>query len=164
MLSKADLALIQTALDEKGVIQKVPSGNPKTISTPEEVSSRDQSISGSSRSNSSVGRSSPDATESGSSVPPDEDPDSDMGKSPSGTDTAVNIVPPSLLTGFVLFGVQGSKRLQSACLRLAQINIEVHKDDDSFFDEMIVQYKRLRGHLRWMFSIWVFHTCDFVMV
>ena len=164
MLSQADLARMEITLDEKGVIQKVPSGNQKEASPPEDVPSTKQSTSGSSRSNSSIGRSSPDTTKSGSSVPPDEDADSDKGESSPSTTTVVNIVPPSVLKGFVLFGVQGSKRLQSACLRLAQIDIEVHKDDDSFFDEMIVQYKRLRGYLRWIFSIWVFHTCDFIMV
>lgn len=57
-------------------------------------------------------------------------------------------------------------RYQSACkaLRLAHFDIEVHKDHDSFFDEMVKQYNELRGFLRRVFSIWMFHTCDFVMV
>ena len=76
----------------------------------------------------------------------------------------IDIVPPSNLNGFVLFGVHGSKRLQSACLRIAQIDVSVYKDDDSFFNEMTVQYKKLRGFLRLVFSIWVFHTCEFIMV
>lgn len=69
-------------------------------------------------------------------------------------------MPPSNLTGFVLFGVHGSKRLQSACLRLAQIDVSIYKDDDSFFDEMTVQYKKLHGFIRWVLSIWVFSTCE----
>ena len=76
----------------------------------------------------------------------------------------VDIVPPSILKGYVLFGVLGSKRLQSARLRLAQIDVEVFKDDDSFFDEMTVQYRKLRGYVRWILSMWQFHTCEFVMV
>lgn len=73
-------------------------------------------------------------------------------------------MPPSNLTGFVLFGVHGSKRLQSACLRLAQIDVSIYKDDDSFFDEMTVQYKKLHGFIRWVLSIWVFSTCESEMV
>ena len=81
----------------------------------------------------------------------------------SATITAVDIVPPSKFTGFVLFGVHGSQRLQSAYLRLSQIDV-FDKDDDDFFDQMIVEFKRLRGFLRRTFSIWVFHTCEFVTV
>ena len=85
------------------------------------------------------------------------------GVEPSAPITVVDIVPPSSFTGFVLFGVHGSQRLQSAYLRLAQIEVS-DKDDDEFFDQIIVEFRRLRGFLRRTFSIWVFHTCEFIMV
>ncbi|MCJ1358617.1 MAG: hypothetical protein MMC33_008617 [Icmadophila ericetorum] len=53
-----------------------------------------------------------------------------------GAGIALDILPPSGLSGFVLFGVQGSTRLRSVRTRLAQIDVELYKDDDSFFDEM----------------------------
>ena len=93
----------------------------------------------------------------------DHDDISRKGMDPSAPITAVDIVPPSNFTGFVLFGVHGSQRLQSAYLRLAQIDVS-DKDDDGFFDQMIAEFKRLRGFLRRTFSIWVFHTCEFVTV
>ena len=77
--------------------------------------------------------------------------------------TAVDIVPPSNFAGFILFGVHGSQRLQSAYLRLAHIDV-FDKDDDGFFDQMIVEFRRLRGFFRRTFSIWVFHTCEFITV
>jgi len=46
--------------------------------------------------------------------------------------TAVDFVPVSKMAGFVLFGMSVSRRLQSARLHLAQIDVEVFKDDDSF--------------------------------
>lgn len=111
------------------------------------------------------------ATDTGFSGPPsdnagcDDDGSSEQEEDPSDNVViAVNIVPPSKLKGYVLFGVQGSKRLQSSKTRLTQIDLNVCKDDDSFFDEMKVQYKELRGYLRWLFSIWVFYTCEFIMV
>ncbi len=55
---------------------------------------------------------------------------------PSNTSTTVYIVPPSGLTGFVLSGLHGSKRLQSACLSLAQIDVVMYEDGDSFFEEI----------------------------
>jgi len=77
---------------------------------------------------------------------------------------AIDIDPPSKLKGFVLFGVQGSKRLQPARTRLAQIDIEVYKDDNTFFDEMAVQYTTLRGLIRGLFSIWGFRSCELISV
>ncbi len=77
---------------------------------------------------------------------------------------AIDIDPPSKLKGFVLFGVQGSKRLQPARTRLAQIDIEVYKDDNTFFDEMAVQYTKLRGLIRGLFSIWGFRSCELISV
>lgn len=88
---------------------------------------------------------------------------SKKGMDPSAPITAVDIVPPSNFTGFVLFGVYGSQRLQNAYLRLAQIDV-FDKDDDGFFDQMIFEFRRLRGFLRRTFSIWVFHTCEFITV
>lgn len=78
--------------------------------------------------------------------------------------TAVNINPSSRINGFVLFGVKGSRRLRSARTRLAQIDTRIHKDDDSFFDEMAVQFKKLRGGVRYLFSIWAFGSCETVVV
>ncbi len=104
------------------------------------------------------------ATSNGnSSCHSDNDDVSRKGMDPSAPITAVDIVPPSNFTGFILFGVHGSQRLQSAYLRLAQIDV-LDKDDDGFFDQMIVEFGRLRGFLRRTFSIWVFHTCDFITV
>ena len=88
---------------------------------------------------------------------------SNEGTDRSAPNTAVEIVPPSNFTGFILFGVHGSQRLQSAYLRLAQIEVN-DKDDDEFFDQLIVEFRRLRGFLRRAISIWVFHTCEFIMV
>ncbi len=130
-------------------------------------SSSSSQISGS---RSSDGRSSPATSDTGCSSPPsdnaecDDDGLSEQEKDHSDNVVAVNIVPPSKLIGYVLFGVEGSKRLRSSKTRLTQIDLNVCKDDDSFFDEMKVQYKELRGYLRWTFSIWVFHTCEFIMV
>lgn len=78
--------------------------------------------------------------------------------------TAVNINPSSRIDGFVLFGVKGSRRLHPARTRLAQIDTRIHKDDDSFFDEMAVVFKRLRGGVRYLFSIWAFGSCQTVVV
>ena len=88
----------------------------------------------------------------------------DKGARPPGRSVAIDIVRPSTLRGFILFGVLGAKRLRNSRLRLAQIDVAVFIDDDSFFDEMTVQYKKLRGYMRWIFSIWQFRTCEFVMV
>jgi hypothetical protein len=68
------------------------------------------------------------------------------------------------MEGFILFAVYGAPRLQSGRLRLAQIDIKKHAHDDSFFDEMAVQFKRLRGLFRWYLSIWIFQACTFSMV
>jgi hypothetical protein len=123
-----------------------------------------------SRSQSSDSRSSPSTTGTGFSSPPSDNADGDdNGSSEQEHDASddavtVDIVPPSKLNGYILFGVQGSKRLHSSKTRLAQIDVNVCKDDDSFFDEMKVQFQLLRGHFRWIFSIWIFQACEFVMV
>ena len=83
---------------------------------------------------------------------------------PASKDLALEIVQPSPLRGFVIFGVHGSRRLQELRVRLAQIDVEVFKSDDDFFDEMTAQYRELRGYMRWVFSIWIFRTCELVVV
>lgn len=48
--------------------------------------------------------------------------------------------------------------------RLAQIDVELHNDDDSFFNELKIQYEILRGSLRRNLSIWTFMIYEFVKV
>ena len=148
----------------KETIRPTPSERKTPTSSPEGLFSASTSTSRSSESEVSVGNSSPVTSEGGSSDQPDDESGSRKDHDASDTSTAVEIVPPSSLTGFVLFGVHGSRRLQNAFLRLAQIDVAVYKDDDSFFDEMTVQYRKLRGFLRRFSSIWVFQTCEFIMV
>ena len=81
-----------------------------------------------------------------------------------GDNATVEINASGLLRGFVLFGVKGAKRLRGGRTRLAQIDIQTCRDDDSFFDEMAVQFKKLRGCMRYLFSIWTFGSCDTVVV
>ena len=91
--------------------------------------------------------------------------DKQGGREPqSNEELTLDMIPPSHLKGFVLFGVHGSKRLRRGKIRMAQIDVDIHKDDDSFFDEMILQYKNLRGYMRRIFSIWCFRTCELVKV
>ena len=119
---------------------------------------------------SSVSQSSSATTDGETTDPPrdndslDQDEEQGAGNNKPNKEVALNIVPPSQLKGFVLFGVHGSKRLRRGKTRMAQIDVETHTDDDSFFDELVVQYKALRGYMRWIFSIWCFRTCEFVMV
>lgn len=162
VLPKNDLVPALEALNSQATTLSLPSERKNPQSSSKSRSSANSSRS--SESDSSVGDSSPPTSEGGSSDQPDDDAGLGKKYEPSGTSTAVDIIPPSNLVGFVLFGVHGSKRLQNANLRLAQIDVAVYKDDDSFFDEMFVQYQKLRGFLRRIFSIWVFHTCEFVMV
>ena len=133
---------------------------------PEEADfSQSQQNSEQNRANSAITKGLPfRATSKGNTIHRSENDDvSNKGVYPSAPITVVDVVPPSSFTGFVLFGVHGSQRLQSAYLRLAQIEVS-DKDDDEFFDQMIVEFRRLRGFLRRTFSIWVFHTCEFIMV
>ena len=131
--------------------------------------SQSQSNSEQSRANSAITRGLPlgrpfrATSKSNSTYRSDDDDVSKKGVDPSAPVTAVDIVPPSNFTGFILFGVHGSQRLQSAYLRLAQINV-FGKDYARFFDQMIVEFRRRRGFLRRTFSIWVFHTCKVIMV
>ena len=164
MLPKSELALSLEALRSKATVRPAPSERKKSTLPSECHFSTSTSTSRSSESEVSVGNSSPATSEGDSSDQPDDEAGSRKNHDASATSTAVEIMPLSNLTGFVLFGVHGSKRLQNACLRLAQIDVTVYKDDDSFFDEMTVQYRKLRGFLRRVFSIWVFQTCEFIMV
>ncbi|CAD6590990.1 MAG: hypothetical protein ASARMPREDX12_004879 [Alectoria sarmentosa] len=159
VLSKNGSTPLQEALKKIEIVQTAPSKRKQSESISENGSSTITNTSRSSGSESSIRRSSPATSESGSSDQPDDETGSRKDIDPPGTSIMIDIVPPSDLNGFVLFGVHGSKRLQSACLRIAQIDVSVYKDDDSFFNEMTVQYKKLRGFLRLVFSIWVFHTC-----
>ena len=68
------------------------------------------------------------------------------------------------LKGVILFAARGAQRLRAARIRLAQINSEVYTDDDSFFDEVVVQFRRLRGWMRYLFSIYTFESCQLVVV
>ncbi len=90
----------------------------------------------------------------------DDSSSSDKMATPPAANVAVDIVPVSRIAGFVLFGMSGSRRLQIARLRLAQIAVEEFEDDDSFFDELINQYRKSRRYFRWTLSIWYFHTCE----
>lgn len=83
---------------------------------------------------------------------------------PSVTGIVLDMTGLNRLKGFVIFAVQGAKRLQDVRTRLAQIDVELHNDDDSFFKEMKIQYQTLRGSLRRLFSVWTFMTCEFVEV
>ena len=164
MLPKAELALSLEALKSKATVRPETWERKKPTLPSERHCSTSTSTSPGSESEVSVGNSSPVTSEGDSSDPPDDESGSRKHHGASDTSTAVEIVPLNSMTGFVLFGVHGSKRLQNACLRLAQIDVAVYKDDDSFFDEMSVQYRKLRGFLRRVFSIWVFQTCEFIMV
>ena len=164
MLLKSELTSSLEALKTEATSRPAPSESKKPTTRSESHSSTSTSTSRSSESEVSAGSSSPATSEDDSSDQPDDEADSRKNPNASATSTAVDIVPLSNLTGFVLFGVHGSKRLQNACLRLAQIDVAVYNNDDSFFDEMTVQYGKLRGFLRRVFSIWIFETCEFIMV
>ena len=164
MLPKTELVLSLEALRSKATVRPAPSERKKPTSQSQRHFSTSTNTGRSSESEVSAGSPSPPTSEGDSSDQPGDEAGSRKDHDASAEGTAVEIVPLSNLTGFVLFGVHGSKRLQSACLRLAQIDVAVYKDDDSFFDEMTVQYRKLRGFLRRVFSIWVFQTCEFIMV
>ncbi|MCJ1460740.1 hypothetical protein MMC28_011122 [Mycoblastus sanguinarius] len=173
-ISREDVFLFQKTLKRK-VAREISTPKLGTSLAPSSIpqaSSSDLSNTDSSErsdSQSSGNQSSPQTSDNGSPSQPndggssagDASSDGDAGSPKSGT--VLDIMPPSRLKGFVLFGVQGSKRLRSARTYLAQIDVAVFKDDDSFFDELGVQYKSLRGYFRWIFSIWEFYTCEFVI-
>jgi hypothetical protein len=68
------------------------------------------------------------------------------------------------MEGFVLFSAEGAPHLQSSRLRLTQIDTKEFSHDDTFFDEMVIQCRNLRGWLRWYLSPWVFETGRFSKV
>ena len=74
--------------------------------------------------------------------------------------TQTNIIMPQSNESVVLFGVKGTRRT----LELAQINTLEHKEDEVFFQSLKKEYRRLRGVLRYWFSIWRLKHCDFVKV
>ena len=119
---------------------------------------------------SSTSHASSATSETGSLNESDEDQGQGGNKKPEkrgiddGKDVVLDIIPLSKQKGFVLFGVQGAKRLQPARIRLSQIDVENCKDDDGFFDELAVEFRKLRGFFRWALSIWQFRTCDFIVV
>ena len=123
-----------------------------------------------SSSRSSDGRTSPATSDDGSSSAPHDSIGSGNGDRlenevrPPDHGVALTMVPESKIKGYILFGVQGSCRLHSARTRLAQIDVAEHKHDDSFFDELRLQYRKLRGECRWIFSIWGFGSCEFTKV
>ena len=118
----------------------------------------------------SGGRSSPATSDSSFTDLPSNDKESgndgptDEKLGDSGQSSSIEIVPPSKMRGYIIFGVQGARRLYCLRTRIAQIDMAIIKDDDSFFDDLRVQYKKLRGYCRYVFSIWVFRTCEFNMV
>ena len=164
MLPKTELTHLLESLKSEATLRPAPSESKKPTTPSGCQSNTDTSTSRSSESEVSVGNSSPATSEDDSSDQLDEEADSRNNPNEPATSTAVEIMPPSNLTGFVLFRVHGSKRLQNAHLRLAQIDNAAYNDDDSFFDEMTVQYRKLRGFLRRVFSIWIFESCAFIMV
>ena len=118
---------------------------------------------------SSDGRLSSATSETHSSEVPEGDLDGDNALSPGVNDArpqkdvTIDIQKLSEMKGFILFGVHGSRRLQRPRIRMVQIDVE-QKDDDGFFNEITQEYKKLRGYMRWIFSIWSFHTCEFIRV
>ena len=71
-----------------------------------------------------------------------------------------NITMPQLNEKVVLFGVKGARRT----LELAQIDTLKHNEDEIFFQSLKKEYRKLRGVLRYWFSIWQLKHCDFVKV
>ena len=71
-----------------------------------------------------------------------------------------NITMPQSNEKVVLFGVKGARRT----LELAQIDTLKHNEDEIFFQSLKKEYRRLRGILRYWFSIWRLRHCDFVKV
>jgi hypothetical protein len=61
---------------------------------------------------------------------------------------------------YVLFAVQGARHT----LELAQIHISSNTDDGTFFGELKLKYRELRGFWRYWLSIWQMRYCDFVKV
>lgn len=150
-----------TGVEESPALaSEVPGGQSRDSSS----SSSSASTSGSSEEERSSLPTSDDSSSSisNSDAGSDEEVPTSNRAQPPGSEVTVDIHPPSRLEGYVLFGVQGSKRLQPAKTRLTQIDVGLCQDDDRFFDEMAVRYINLRGYLRWIFSIWAFRSCEFI--
>ena len=143
---------------------------PKVIVLADAESTGSSSSGRRSRGQSSISGSSSATSDGGSSDEPDEDRDRDhcqeAGADPSGCgkEVVLDIVASSQMQGFVLFGVEGAKRLQPTRTRVTQMDIEKLKDDDNFFSELVTQYRNLRGFFRRVFSIWSFRTCKLIVV
>ncbi len=151
--------------------QKIP-GNSVPFSTGSETNASNVYSSASSNnpqagpSGNPASSTTPGNSSQGQSCPPNRQDrrDSFEETGPLGTGIALDIIGPNQLKGFVIFAVQGAARLQDVRTRLAQIDVELHNDDDSFFNEMKTQYQILRGPFRRVLSIWTFMTCEFVEV
>ena len=74
--------------------------------------------------------------------------------------TQISIEMPEIDQALVLFGVKGPRRT----LELAQIDTLRHGQDGLLFWTLGKEYKKLRGALRYWFSIWRLSHCDFVKV
>ena len=74
------------------------------------------------------------------------------------TQTSINI--PQTQQLFIFFGVKGTRRT----LELAQIDAVEYREDKLLFSEMKIAYRKFRGHLRYVFSVWRLSHCDFVKV
>ncbi|MCJ1459964.1 hypothetical protein MMC28_010343 [Mycoblastus sanguinarius] len=72
--------------------------------------------------------------------------------------TQISIEMPEIDQALVLFGVKGPRRT----LELAQIDTLRHGQDGLLFWTLGKEYKKLRGALRYWFSIWRLSHCDFV--
>ena len=84
----------------------------------------------------------------------------DKDRTPPNIDNSVGVSVSGAEKFFILFGVQGPRRT----LELDQIDCESCSSDQKFFRELRQRYPKLRGYLRWIFSVWRFRTCDFVKV
>ena len=84
----------------------------------------------------------------------------DKDRAPPGVDNSVGVHVSSAEKLFILFGVQGPRRTPE----LDQIDYGSCSSDREFFHELHQRYPKLRGYLRWIFSVWRFRTCEFVKV
>jgi len=80
-------------------------------------------------------------------------------RSSPGGHTGIDVLPPSS-SGFVLFGVKGTRRT----LELPQLHVNDYHKDPGFFLELCDQYRASQRYWRHYFSVWKFGYCDFVKV
>ena len=89
-----------------------------------------------------------------------------IGNSPSrsipalATDQGAGVFIPATSELSVLFAVQGARRT----LELAHINVDQKVDDEAFFHNIRIRYKKKRGFLRYWLSIWQLNDCEMAMV